>query len=136
MNFKLWLIENEEKTQHIKKIIDGQGLILFFTTKNGLFGAPEEGRIVFANLKKPNSDIPDGWADDANFAAFDLMKALLGDRVENIFGHKDMKKIKVIDPEKAIEMLTNAPSNKETADNLKHKHSKDGIGMIKLKDKK
>lgn len=141
MNFKIWLEKNEAETknQRIKNIIDGQGLILFFKTKNSLFGAPEQSRLVFAKMKTPDDDMSDGWADEANFAAFDLIKAMAGERVENMFGKKDMKSIKIIDPEDAEARLMKSPNNivKAVTDALKTiGHSKHGANMLKLKDKK
>lgn len=136
--FRLWLEDKESKHDKVRNLIDGQNLILFFTKDGNLFGAPEESRLVFANMKSPNQDMPDGWADEANFIAFDLMKALIGDRVENIFGKKDMKQIKIVDPDEAHSMLIKSPKKiKHTIDTLKTiGHSKHGANMIKLKDKK
>lgn len=137
--FRLWLEDKEAKQDKIRNLIDGQNLILFFTKDGNLFGAPEESRLVFANMKSPNQDMPDSWADEANFVAFDLMKALIGDRVENMFGKKDMKQIKIVDPDEAHSMLMKSPKNKvkHAIDTLKTiGHSKHGANMIKLKDKK
>jgi hypothetical protein len=139
LHFKVWLEDKESKQDKVRNLIDGQNLILFFTKGDNLFGAPEESRLVFAKMKSPDDDMPDGWADDANFAAFDLMKALVGDRVENMFGKKDMKQIKIIDPEDAHSMLMKSPNNivKTVTDALKTiGHSKHGANMLKLKDKK
>lgn len=139
LHFRLWLEDKEAKHDKVRNLIDGQNLILFFTKGDDLFGAPEESRLVFAKMKNPDDDMPDGWADDANFAAFDLLKALAGDQVENMFGKKDMKKIKVIDPDEAHSRLMKAPTNivKTVTDVLKTiGHSKHGANMLKLKDKK
>lgn len=141
LQFRLWLEDKESKQDKVRNLIDGQNLILFFTKGGNLFGAPEESRLVFAKMKdpEPDDDMPVGWANDANFAAFDLMKALIGDRVENMFGKKDMKQIKIIDPENAHSMLMKSPNNivKTVTDALKTiGHSKHGANMLKLKDKK
>lgn len=137
--FRLWLEDKEAKHDKVRNLVSGQNLILFFTKDGNLFGAPEESRLVFANMKSPNEDMPDGWADEANFAAFDLIKALVGDRVENMFGKKDMKQIKIIDPDEAHSMLMKSPNNlvKTVTNALKTiGHSKHGANMLKLKDKK
>jgi hypothetical protein len=137
--FKSWLSEEEAKQQRVRNIIDGQNLILFFTKDNGVFGAPEESRLVFAKLKIPDDETPTGWEDDASFAAFDLLKALGGERVQNLFSKKDLGKIKVVDKDKAEEILMKSPVHKMTqaiTDALKIRHGKQGAGMIKLKDKK
>ena len=138
LNFKVWFESKEEKKNKIRGLLDGQNLILFFKKGDSLFGAPEESRLVFAKMKSPDEDTPDGWADDANFAAFDLMKALMGDRVESIFGKKDLKAIDVIEPEEAENMLMQTPDVvKNIITNFKPiKQSKYGLGMLKLKDKK
>lgn len=139
LDFRTWFEAHEGKKQKVRSLIDGHALIMFFTKGEGIFGAPEESRLVFAKMKNPDDDMSDGWQDEANFAAFDLIKALAGDKVENLFSTKDLGKIKVIDKDKAEEMLMNSEVEKMTqtiGNALKATHGKDGAGMIKLKDKK
>ena len=111
------LAENVE--HEIEKFLDHKQLLMFFTftyTKKGsdkkvikLYGATEEGRLGFARMKSPNPEDPDVAQD--NFTAFDL-KSLLNkshsDEIETIkiFNKKDLKNIKIIDKEKAIQMLS------------------------------
>lgn len=137
LHFRLWLEDKESKQGRIRTLLDGQNLILFFTRGDSVFGAPEESRLVFAKMKSHDDDMPDGWADEANFLAFDLMQALAGQRVENMFGKKDLRKIKIIGPEDVEKMLMKGHASPKPADNLKTiGHSKHGAGMIKLRDKK
>ena len=134
--FRLWLEDKESKHNKVQSLVNGQNLILFFTKNSALFGAPEESRLVFAKMKSPDEDMPDGWEDEANFIAFDLMRALAGERIENMFGKKDLNDIKIIDPEKAATMLMKV-HDKSKSTNLKNaRQSKHGVGMLQLKDKK
>lgn len=138
-SFRHWMdrwdnyLENEEKTQKINDIINGNQLILFFVKDGKVFGAPEESRVVFAKLKNPDDDIDDDWVKDANFAAFDLAKALGGEEIENIFSANDLKDIKVIEPEEVEKALQKCPEKGETPD-LEKPHKKDGANTITLKD--
>src|SRR5581483_4126086 len=79
------LEKNKKEARHnkVKSIIDGKNLIMFFKKNGSIFGAPEESRIVFARMKNPD-ETPDDWDDEANFNAFDLIKALSGDATENL----------------------------------------------------
>ncbi len=133
MGFKQFIEAEEEKESKVKNLLGGQNFIMFFTTDSGnsVFGAPENSRVVFARMKNPDSET-DGL-DDANFMAVDLIKALMGQKVQNMFGNKDLSKIKIIDKDVAEKKLLTHPAHKM---NLKIKQDKDGVGMIKLKDKK
>jgi len=126
-------LESEEKEQKVKNLLNGQNLILFFTSGNGIFGAPEESRVIFAKMKSPDQDTAEDWVDDANFAAFDLAKALQGKETENLFGIKDLDSIKIIDRDKAEKMLMKCPDAGETPE-LERPHDEDGANVIKLKD--
>lgn len=75
-----------------------------------LYGATEEGRLAFARLKNPNPDDPEDMQD--NFSGLDL-QALIShsdesDEVQRIkiFNKDDIKKIKVIPIEKAVDKLS------------------------------
>lgn len=106
MNFKIW----ENKLQKIKKIVDGDKFILFFKHKNKIFGAPEESRIVFARMKNPDSDdMPENWGDGASFSAFDLIKALNGNSVENLFSMRELPNIDIITRDEVENLLMKAP---------------------------
>lgn len=113
------LAENVE--HEIEKFLDHKQLLMFFTftykkkyeddkkSVTKLYGATEEGRLGFARMKSPNPEDPEVYQD--NFTAFDL-KSLLNksnsDEIETIkiFNKKDLKNIKIIEKEKAIEMLS------------------------------
>lgn len=127
--------EKGTRQEKIRNVIDGQNLILFFKKGNKLFGTPEEGRIVFARMKAPNDDdeMPDGWEQDANFAALDLIQALNGSSTENLFSIKDMPEIKVLDKETMVKELLRCPNLEKPLNPLP---SDDGIGFIKIKDRK
>ncbi len=129
--FANWLLTVEDKQNKVKNILDGQNLILFFTKDDGIFGAPEESRVVFAKMKNPDEDMPDGWADEAQFMATDLIKAMMGDKTDNIFGAKDLKSIRIQDRD-AIEKLLMHHHCEEKPSKIKQ--SPEGVGIIKLKD--
>jgi hypothetical protein len=125
----------EEKKNKVRRLVDGENFILFFQKNGEIYGAPEESRVVFAKMKNPDKDTPDGWIDDANFIAINLMRAMLGDKITQIFSNKDLKTIKVLDKDSIEDLLMKEPSKKKDA-NLQIKQSPEGKGMIKLKDKK
>jgi hypothetical protein len=98
------VLEEEARDNAIQTLLDGQGLILFFRKGDGLFGAPEESRVTFARLKNPDSG-EDGFAQDANFLAVNLLDALMGKKTQTIFTHKDLPKIKIINRDKCHRLL-------------------------------
>lgn len=132
MQFRKYLIE-EDKSSKIDNIINGQNLILFFKKDNNIFGAPEESRLIFAKMKNPDEDVTDDWATEAKFSAFDLMQALMGKEVQNLFSSVDIPKIQIIDDNKAKKILLKCPAASET---IKLKPPQDDPGIIKLKDRK
>jgi len=127
----LKIYESTKKIK-IKNLIDGQGLIMFFKKDNKIFGAPEESRIVFAKLKNPDEEDA-GWEDEANFSGYDLMQALQGNSVENLFSATDLPKIAILSRGQAEDALMNSPPPKNISLNPM-KGTKDGIGIIALKD--
>ena len=128
-------LDKEEKKNQIRRLIDGDNFIFFFKNKDSIFGAPEESRVVFAKMKNPDEDTADGWLDDANFIAVNLMKAMMGDKITQMFSNKDLKKIKVIDKDSIEDLLMKEPSKKPCTA-LTIRQDPEGTGMIKLKDKK
>ncbi len=130
--------KKSEKQGKVKNIIDGKGLIMFFKRGDSIFGAPEESRIVFARMKNPDiEDEPDSWEDEANFNAFDLVKALGGDSVENLFSMKDLPEIDVITRDEAESELMKCPCQDQAppATLVTSPIDKMGANVINLKDK-
>lgn len=131
------IIENKKKADKqskVKSIIDGKNLIMFFKKGNSLFGAPEESRIVYAQMRNPDDD----WmASDANFSAFDLIQALNGNSTENVFSMNDLPQIDIITRDEAEDSLMKCPCQQavQPADLEPTPADKFGIGMIKLKDR-
>lgn len=102
--------KKQEKQGKVKNIIDGKNLIMFFKKGDSLFGAPEESRIVFARMKNPDADdLPEDWGDDASFSAFDLIKALKGEPVENLFSMNDLPQIDVVTRDEIEDSLMKCP---------------------------
>lgn len=101
------LLENEDISNKIEALLDGEdGYILFFRKEGDIFAADEDSRVVFAKLKNPDDELPDGWADEANFPADNLSKQITsGRKHKGMFGKKDLSDIKVIDREDAADEL-------------------------------
>ena len=138
------IIEDKKKAEKqgkVKNIIDGKNLIMFFKKGDSIFGAPEESRIVFARMKNPDDDdMPEDWGDDASFSAFDLVKALGGDGVENLFSLKDLPDIDIITRDEIEHSLMKCPCEDQPelpAPTLTIEPiSKFGTKAINLKDRK
>lgn len=79
--------------------------VFFFKKDDQIFGAGEDSRVVFAKMKNPDKDLPDGWKDEATFSAHNLTKSVSGEPSQNIFVIKDLNKIKVVDNKDASELL-------------------------------
>jgi hypothetical protein len=129
--------EHEEKLGKVKALLDGNGLLMFFRRGDTIYGAPEEGRIVFAKMKTPDEEIGIDWAKDASFSAFDLLKALTGDQEQSqcVFAHKDLGDLEMMDRDN-VEQLLASLKTPMAAPKLHSRHGKEGAGKIKLKDKK
>ena len=104
LSFKLFMKEAVEKDR-IKDMIEGNNFVLFFRKAGEIYGAPEESRLVFARMKNPDHDLPSGWVKEANFVAVNFDKALKGEKVRNIFTHKDLKSIEILDKDEACKAL-------------------------------
>jgi hypothetical protein len=97
----------ETLDDNLSNLLDGRGYIMFFKKENEIFGAPEESRIMFARMKTPEKQDTDDLMEPGGFLAFNLLKSLMGDMSPNLFGPKDLKKIKIIDREDAEKKLKN-----------------------------
>jgi hypothetical protein len=105
MTFKKWFLSEQENEDKIKHLIDGNNLILFFKKGDEYFGSGEDGRIVFARIKNPDEETPDGWADEASFSALNLNKLAKGEPCQHVIDSNSIKKIKVVDREEVIGKL-------------------------------
>lgn len=99
MRFRQWLSEDEKDGGAINHQIDAQGLILFFSKDNDIYGAPEGSRVVFARMKHPQDD---DSSEDASFSAQNLSKLGSGEFGHQVFGKEDIKKIKILDRDEAV----------------------------------
>jgi hypothetical protein len=98
----------------IKSLLQDNGFVMFFKKDGSIFGAPEISRVTFAKMKNPDEDSE--WADEANFAAFDLLKALTGERMQGMFGKKDIDSLELIDQDQVEKLLSKNPSKKIVID--------------------
>jgi len=105
--------DESESSVKINSLIENNDLVLFFRKDGTIFGTPESGRVTFARMKNPDEDTSKGWLDEANFIAFDLKKAMEGQKVQRVFGYKDVKNMKIIDEEEVKKKLA---GNGEPAD--------------------
>lgn len=95
----------EDERNSIGDHLDGNQCIMFFRRGDELFGAPEESRLVFAKLKSKDDDMHPNWKDDAKFIALNLMQSLLGQRIETMFGSKDLPGLELLDRDMAVDEL-------------------------------
>ena len=110
MSFKQFFATfGEDKAKKgIDNLLDTFDFIMFFKKGKEVFGAGEDGRLVYAKMKHPDEETPSGWEDDATFSAMNLNKGLQSDPVQQIFTNKDLKKIKIINREEAQKILEKA----------------------------
>ena len=97
-DFKKWMVSNnyledENKENRLRSLIDANGLIMFFQKDKEMFGCPENGRIAFARMKSEDDK-------EANFVALKLSS---DEPARHIIQSKDLDEIKIIDVEDAIQ---------------------------------
>lgn len=97
---------DQDKAAKIQSILDNSNFVFFFIKNQDIFAAPEDSRLMFAKMKKPDPEDPPTWKDEATFSAFNMNKALEGQRVENIFSQKDIRSITVVDRDTAFKILS------------------------------
>ncbi len=144
--FKNWLSQDEDINDRIKMMIDSNGFILFFKKDDDIYGAPEDSRVIFARMKKPDKDTSKDWADEAHFIAINLTRAIIGDKSQHMFSKKDLKSIHVIDKEDAEKDLSKHSHKTKKASNPLQQlfmamprislDKDQAPNMMKLKDKK
>ncbi len=130
---QLLLEKIDELRGKIKHLIDGHNFILFLQKKDDgdVFGADENGRLVFAKMKSPDEDMPEGWADEANFGCTNLSRAVAGSPSQTIFGMKDLENLDVIeDQDKLIDMLLGHVDKKKEVKVKPVKNQKDGAKIM------
>lgn len=101
-----YLLENDNEAT-IRNLIDQNGLIMFFKKGDDYFGCGEDGRIIYAKMKNPDDDMPDGWQDEASFTATNISKMVRGEPSQQVLDYKSIKKLKVVDSDEVIEKLKN-----------------------------
>lgn len=106
-------LEEMAEQEAISDMLDKRGMILFFKKGDEIFGAPEESRLVFAKMKSNDEDMPATWKDEAKFIACNLIKSIIGQHVENLFGMKDLNDLNLIDRDDAVSELMKRSKKKE-----------------------
>jgi hypothetical protein len=96
---------DEEAAAKIESLIDSAGHILFFKKGNELFGAGEDGRVVFAKMKHPDEEMPKNWEEEASFSADNLNKVVRGEPPQHVFHKADLDEIQIMDREEVVESL-------------------------------
>lgn len=107
-----YLVEEEESNK-INSFIDANDMVFFFKKGDSYFGASEDSRVVFARLKNPDDDTPEGWEDEATFTAVNLSKFVKGEPAQHVFNGRDISNIKVVDREKMVEALNGQKGDSE-----------------------
>jgi hypothetical protein len=128
-------LEEEEKENRVRSLLDGQGLIIFFSRGDSIFGAPEESRLTFARMKNPSED--DTNLDDATFIALNLLDTLMGKPQQTMFKMQDISKLKILPKEKCEKiLLKHVKKPKEPSAKIKKlgKEQGDEDGLIKIDD--
>ncbi len=97
--------EATDRQNQIKTLVDGQQFVLFFKRDKDIFGAHEPHRVTFARMKNPDDDMPEGWLKEANFMGVNLSSAISGTPQQEIFYHKNINDLKVIDKDAAYDAL-------------------------------
>lgn len=103
----------EEKDDKIREFLDGGDFVLFLKLGDDVYGVPEDGRLIFANMKKPSDDLPQGWDKEATFTGHNLSRMLKGESGDRVFFSNDLKKLKVIDKEEANKLLDKGDFKKD-----------------------
>jgi hypothetical protein len=99
---------DQDKQSKIRSILDGAGLVMFFSKDGEFFGAPEDSRVTFARMKQPDEDADKNWRKEANFLAINLSKAIKGSPDKNVFGLDALSKVKIMDKEDVFKLLAKA----------------------------
>lgn len=86
---------NDTGKNKIRLLLDN-GMVLFFSYKNEIYGTQEPSRVTFAKLRDPNDEDSVAWRQEATFTATNLFQAVQGKTSQVIFGVKDIPEIKVI----------------------------------------
>tara|TARA_Y100000034_G_scaffold129543_1_gene186201 strand:+ start:557 stop:970 length:414 start_codon:yes stop_codon:yes gene_type:complete len=92
----------KEKEQLINALVDSPSFAFFFKKDKGLFAADEMNRVVFARMKDPDDE---NHTVDELFSAYDLIKVMLGERLQNTFKSDDLDEIQVVDKDEAVKWL-------------------------------
>ena len=105
MNFKEFVLKEEESENAVRTLLDAQDLIFFFKKDKEIFGANEESRLIFAKLKEKKEKDNKNWQNEASFLATNLSKAVNGEKSKSVFSKKDLNKISIINKEDAFKSL-------------------------------
>lgn len=103
--FKIWLFESEDLKLKIDSLLDSEGFILFFKKGDDYFAAPEDSRVMFAKIKNPDDDLPNGWEEEASFSADNLTKKIKGEPATSLFKKSDLKEIKIMNRDEMFKCL-------------------------------
>jgi len=95
----------EELESQAESLIDNAGHVLFFKKDGEIFGAGEDSRVIFARMKNPDDETPEGWAEDATFSAENLHKAVRGEPAQHVISNDDLKQIQIIDRDEAVKLM-------------------------------
>ena len=94
-------IVEHRREENVRALVDNPNFIMFLTLGREVLAGSEGSRIMFATLKNPDDDVD----KDASCTLYNLTGVVTGNSGQRIVSRKDIKKTKVIDKEKAFEIL-------------------------------
>lgn len=95
-----------ELSDKVNMLVNSPSFICFVEKGGDIYGLTEDGRVTLARLKTGDPDMTKGWEDDASFMGINLSKLVRHESSpQSVFSGKDIKKIKIIDKEKAEKKL-------------------------------
>jgi hypothetical protein len=96
------VLAEEEHRDRVHALVTAPQWVLFFRKGEAVYAAPEESRVVFAKLKSRGDEDGSAWKKEADFMAVNLTSYMADGRLsQSVLGQKDLKRIRVIDPEDA-----------------------------------
>lgn len=102
-------IDEHRREENVRSLVDNPNFVMFLKLGKEILAGGEGSRIMFASIKKPDED-----ADkDASFTMYNLTGIVTGNSGQRVVSAGDIKKAKVIDKEKAFDVL-----NKQATDDF------------------
>jgi hypothetical protein len=102
-------IVEHRREENVRNLVDDPNFVMFLKLGNEVLAGGEGTRIMFASLKNPDEDT----VKDASCTMFNLSGVVQGNAGQRVVSEDDIKRAKVIDKDKAFEIL-----NKQATDDF------------------